>query len=278
MSAADQLYLVAGKYVSALDARGEIMDEFALSEAGQCLAVTPDNEILVGLRDHVECFDRKGSRRATWETPGRKAWLTSIAVSANHAFVADAGHRLIWKYDRSGKLVGRFGEKDRARNIPGFIVPSPFFDVELSRDGLLRVTNPGRHRVEGYTVDGDFEFAWGKPSGAIEGFCGCCNPINLALLSDGRYVTCEKGLPRVKVYRETGELESVVAGPESFPENVKACSGGPGSDCTKGGLDAVVDSAGKVYILDLASRDVRIMARRPVAPAAEDGRPDASSS
>jgi hypothetical protein len=30
---------------------------------------------------------------------------------------------------------------------------------------------------------------------------GCCNPACFALLSDGRIVTVEKGVPRIKVFR-----------------------------------------------------------------------------
>jgi hypothetical protein len=166
---------------------------------------------------------------------------------------------LLLRYDRSGKLVSRLGERNKERNIPGFIVPSPFFAVRLAKDGLLRVTNPGRHRVEAYTTNGDFEQAWGKPGAAIENFCGCCNPTNLALLSDGRVVTFEKGIPRVKVHGADGAFESVVAGAESFAENARVC--GP-NDCTLGGLDGVTDDAGRIYILDFVAGNVRVMERK----------------
>ena len=164
------------------------------------------------------------------------------------------------RYDHSGVLKGRIGEKNKDRNIPGFIVPSPFFDVKIAADGLLRVTNPGRHCVEAYTVEGDLEFSWGKPGAAIENFCGCCNPVNLAPLADGRMVTFEKGIPRVKVYGTDGAFECVVAGTESFAENAKVC--GP-SDCTLGGLAGAVDARGRIYILDLVAAEVRIMERNP---------------
>jgi hypothetical protein len=235
---------------------GERGLEIALAEPSRCCAVEKDGTIYLGVRDHIEVFDAKGQRKLTWDSPGKKAWLTGIAVTEKEVFVADAGNRVVLRYDKSGKLLHRLGEKDKERNIPGFIIPSPFFDVEIARDGLLRVSNPGRHRVELYTADGDFEGAWGTVSMGITGFCGCCNPINLALLPDGRFVTCEKGLPRVKVYSATGEFESVVAGVESFVENGKAC--GP-ADCTAGGLDAAVDAQGRIYILDLVTGDVRVM-------------------
>lgn len=252
----DTLYICAGNYVTAMSPAGQRGLEIALIGPACCVAVEKSGEVFVGLRDHVEVFDAKGQRKATWGSPGKKAWLTGIALTEKDVFVADAGGRVLLRYDKSGKVVRRIGERDNSRNIPGFVMPSPFLDVEIAGDGLLRVNNPGRHRVEMYTADGDFEGAWGRPTAAIEGFCGCCNPINLALLPDGRFVTCEKGLPRVKIYNAAGEFESVVAGVETFAENGKAC--GP-SDCTAGGLDAVVDSQGRICILDFVTGDVRVM-------------------
>jgi len=125
---------------------------------------------------------------------------------------------------------------------------------------LLRVNNPGRHQVEAYTFDGELEGTWGKPSIATEGFCGCCNPIALTVLPDGRIVTCEKGIPRVKVYDASGEFESVVAGVESFPENAHACT--DLNDCIHGGIDAAVDSDGRIYILDIVTSEVLVMKRK----------------
>lgn len=255
----DTLYLCSGNYLTAMSRAGERGLEIALAEPSRCAAVAKDGTIYLGLRDHIEVFDAKGVRKATWESPGKKSWFTGIAATENDVYAADAGNRVILRYDKSGKLVRRIGEKDKERNIPGFIIPSPFFDVEIARDGLLRVNNPGRHRLELYTPEGDFEGSWGSASMGIKGFCGCCNPINLALLPDGRLVTCEKGLPRVKVYSADGQFESVVAGVESFVENGKAC--GP-ADCTAGGLDAVVDAQGLIYILDLVTGDVRVMKRK----------------
>lgn len=255
----DTVYVCAGNYLTAHQPTGETKFEFATSEPSRCCAVAPDNTIFLGLRDHIEVFNAKGQRQATWESAGKKAWLTGVAVGERDVFAADAGNRAILRYDKSGKFISHIGVKDKERNIPGFIIPSPFFDVELSRDGLLRVNNPGRHRMELYTPDGDVEGSWGITSMGIAGFCGCCNPINFALLPDGKYVTCEKGLPRVKIYSATGEFESVVAGVETFSENARAC--GP-SDCTAGGLDAAVDSQGRIYILDIVTGDIRVMQRK----------------
>jgi len=163
--------------------------------------------------------------------------------------VADAGNRVVVRYDTQGKLLGRIGRRDRERNIPGILVPSPYFDVAVGTEGLLWVTNPGRLRMEAYTFDGDLEVSWGTSSFAIDGFCGCCNPTHFALFRDGRVVTSEKGLPRVKLYDEAGRFKSVVAAPKSF-------------DIEARGLDLGVDSAERVLVLDPSASQVRIFTRK----------------
>jgi hypothetical protein len=258
MNGDGQLVVGAGKHVNTLKSDGTPVFELELSEECRCLAAA-GNELYVGFRTHVEVYARAGQRKAAWGSLGSRAYLTGVAVGENDLFIADAGQRVLLRYDRSGKLLKRIGEKNAERNIPGFIVPSPFFAVTLAKDGLLRVTNPGRHRVEIYTADGDFELAWGKPGAAIENFCGCCNPIHLAMLNDGRSVTLEKGIPRVKVYAADGTFESVVAGAESFSENAKVC--GP-HDCTVGGLAGAVDTEGRIYILDFVANNIRVMERK----------------
>jgi hypothetical protein len=268
--------IAAGKHITALDTTGVLRSEIALGAPARALAVAADGPLYVSLRDHIEVrpslstlnsppsavlLRRTGqlSTSDTWPSPADRTWITGLAVGANDLFAADAGNRVIWHYDRSGKLLGRLGQKDPARNIPGLVVPSPFFDIELGSDGLLRAANPGRHQIEYYTRDGALELAWGKPSMALEGFCGCCNPINLALLPDGRVVTCEKGLPRVKVYNARGALEALVAGPECFPHNT-ATAAPDRPEGIWGGLDVAADARGRIYILDWASGAIRVMA------------------
>jgi hypothetical protein len=255
----EHLLVGAGKSVTEYALDGTKVSQFAVGSEIRCLAASKDGLIYVGLRDHIEIYDGKGQRRGTWESPGKKAYLTGVAVGDSDVFVADAGQRVVIRYDLSGNIKGRIGEKRKDGKATGFIVPSPFFDVEIAADGLLRVTNPGRHCVEAYTFGGDMEFSWGKAGAGIESFCGCCNPINLALLRDGTVITFEKGIPRVKVFSSQGSFEGVVAGAESCVENAKAC--GP-DDCTLGGLDGVGDSKGRIHILDLVAGNVRTMERK----------------
>jgi len=214
------------------------------------------------MKDHVEVYDRQGKRLATWQGLGDDAVLTSIAVSKNDVFVADAGNRIVLRYDTTGKLINRIGEKDQQRNIPGFVIPSPYFDLAVARDGLLRVTSPGRHHIEAYTFDGDLEFWWGQFSSSIEGFCGCCNPVNFAILEDDSFVTCEKGLVRVKIYDPAGTFVGVVAGPEQLVEGGASGVSEFGAGSQSGGFDVAVDGDGRIFVLDTIKNIVRIFTRK----------------
>ena len=263
-----RLYIAASKVVCVLDPQGARLQDIACPAAPRSVGVAEDGTVFVGVRDHVEVFDRKGQRTVAWEAPAGRPFLTGIAVGKNDVFVADAGNRVVLRYDHSGKLRGRIGEKNAQKNVPGLVVPSPCLDVEIAPDGLLRVNNPGRHRVEAYTFDGDLESHWGRASMAIDGFCGCCNPVNVAMLKDGSCVTFEKGLPRVKVYTADGQFDGVVAGPSQFSDTSRAPAGTGPDDKVHFAIDGVVDAQGRVLVLDLISGGGQVFQRKADAPAA----------
>ena len=259
----DGRILVAGdKAIRIFDRSGNLQRVIEVAGEPRCLTVAPDGNIYAGLGDHVEVFDGGGRRLASWDPLGEEAVLTSIAVHRDSVFVADAGHRVVLHYDHAGELLDHIGEKDPDRNIPGFVVPGPHMDVAVPRDGLLRVSNPGRHRIEAYTTDGDLEFWWGQPSADIERFCGCCNPVNFALLPKDGFVTSEKGLVRVKVYNSDGGFVGVVAGHNDLTGGVQAKICETPEQCQGAGLDVAADADGRVYILDPEKNVIRIFARK----------------
>ncbi len=269
VGAGDQLCVAGDSAVNFFDSSGRKTGEWKLPAPVGALAEGPDGSQFVCFKDHVEILDANGKVKARWDSPGEKVTLTSIALAKGHVFVADAGGRVVLHYDASGKLLGRIGQADPGRNIPGFIVPSPYFDVAVGPDGLLWAANTGRRLVEAYTFQGDRELWWGESSPAIEGFSGCCNPANFAILPGGGFVTAEKGLPRVKIYDSAGRFVGVVAGPEQLGEAGAPCVGEGGAECTGHAMDVAVDSAGRVFVLDPYTREVRIFTRKP-APATRD--------
>lgn len=260
---ADGQILVAGdKAIRVFSNSGSLQRIIEVTGEPRCLTVAGDGKMYVGVEDHVEVWDGGGRRLASWDPLGEEAVLTSIVKYKDSVFVADAGHRVVLHYDLSGNLIDHIGEKDADRNIPGFVIPGPHMDVVVSRDGLLRVSSPGRHRIEAYTLDGDLEFWWGEPSANIEGFCGCCNPVNFALLPDHGFVTSEKGLVRVKVYNSDGGFVGVVAGHEQLTDGVQAKICDTPEECQGAGLDVAADADGRIYILDPPEDVIRIFARK----------------
>jgi hypothetical protein len=271
----ESIYVAGDKAIRSFSESGQMLAEIDLTDTPRCLTAANDGKIYIGMKDHIEVYacpdpresgGRNGQRKrlASWQSLGDNAVLTSIAVSKNDVFVADAGNRIVLHYDTTGKLINRIGEKDPQRNTPGFVIPSPYFDLAVGRDGLLRAANPGLHRVEAYTFDGDLEFWWGKFSSALEGFCGCCNPVNFALLEDGSFITCEKGLVRVKIYNPEGAFVGVVAGPEQLVEGGASHICMLPGQCQAGGFDVAVDSGGRVLVLDTMKSTVRVFTRKEI--------------
>jgi hypothetical protein len=251
------IYAAGDNAIRKFSESGDLLGEINLADAPQCLAAVDDGKIYIGMKDHVQVYDGGGKRLGRWPSLGDDAVLTSIAVSKNDVFVADAGNRIVHHFDTTGKLIKRIGGKDKDKNIPGFVVPSPYFDLAVGHDGLLRVTNPGNHRIEAYTREGDLEFWWGTFSSEVEGFCGCCNPINFAILPDESFVTCEKGLARIKIYDPEGTFVCVVAGPEQLLEGgvSRVSVFGPGAQA--GAFDLSADGRGRIFVLDTIMNTVR---------------------
>lgn len=115
----------------------------------------------------------------------------------------------------------------------------------IGRQGELWAVNTGRHALEAYNSKGEQISTWERTSMSIEGFSGCCNPSSIAMLSDGSFVTAEKGLERVKIHLPSGDFKSVVAAPELFEEGTV-------------GIDLAVDSNDRILVLDPAKKMVRI--------------------
>jgi hypothetical protein len=82
----------------------------------------------------------------------------------------------------------------------------------------------------------------------VEGFCGCCNPSSFARLPDGRFVTSEKGLVRIKVYDAKGKFLGLVAGHSQLVRKSQALPV----------YRVACDSAGRVLALDPTTGNIRI--------------------
>jgi hypothetical protein len=247
---ADDRIFVAGKNGCEIFGNdGKPSGKFAFDGIAGCIALDNKGKIYIGLQDHVEIFDLSGRLLKKWKNLPGESLLTSIAISDSGIFLADFGKKIVYRFDPEGRLINRIGEKDPQRKVPGFIIPSPYFDLAFDKQGKLWVANPGRHSLEQFSADGTLNSAWGEASMSIEGFCGCCNPSNFAFLADGSFVTSEKGIERIKVYSPKGVFSCVVAPPSSFVEGTR-------------GIDLAVDSRDRIIVLDPEKKQVRVFIKK----------------
>jgi hypothetical protein len=213
--------------------------------------------IYVGCGRHVSVFSDMGEPVNQWPDLGEKSVITAIAVTPRHVFVADAGQRIVLSFDPDGRELGRIGVADPDRKMPGFILPSPYFDLAAGSDEILWVVNPGMRRVESYSFSGELQSMWGRAGAGIADFFGCCNPAHLTVMPDGRFITSEKGIPRIKVYSETGEFQCVVAGPSELGVSASALVDARGDQAERV-FDVAVAQDGAILVLDTRQRTVRV--------------------
>ena len=257
-----RIYIAGDEKITIYTSGFSVQTEVELKGEPTCVEVETDGTMVVCVKSDVIFINPTGVEIDRWTIPADNAILTSVVMDNENVFVADAVNKLVWRLDHDGRVVGKIGQKDPDRNIPGIVIPSAYFDIASYPDGLLRVVNPGRHWIEAYTSDGDREWYWGTSGVNIKGFSGCCNPVALAVLPDGGFVTAEKGLVRVKVYDADGEFVGVVAGPDQlgWVAPLRVCK--TPEECKAKGFDVAVDKQGRIYVLDTLRNVVRIFEKK----------------
>ena len=245
----DNIYVAGDMSVLIYNSLGKNISKINLSGKARCISISPDNELFLGMEDHVEIYSTTGEKNSQWSQIDTNSVITSIAISDNFVYVADAGNRVVWQYNHNGKMISRIGDKNIENNIPSFVIPSAYFDLHLGYGDNIWAVNPGRHLFENFSSNGELNSIWGKTSQLIDGFCGCCNPSHFTIMANGSFITSEKGLPRVKEYNQEGKLKSVIAGPYDFDDGTV-------------NLDLAVDSQGRVIILDPTRKKIRFFERK----------------
>lgn len=221
-----------------LDGAGGLSKTVELSDEPKCVAEGPDGEIAVGIGGRVEIFDASGAFIKKTRSFNEKSALGSVAFWNGAWFAADYGNRTVLRYDADGAPSIWLPED------ADIIIRSPYFDITPSASGGLWVVNPGRHRLDDYDKDAKVESFWGGAGMSETKFCGCCNPIHIAVTEKGDVLTAEKGLPRVKLYRPDGLFAATVAGSGDFDEGTV-------------GLVPAAGPCGAVFVLDPERRQIR---------------------
>ncbi len=240
----DHIFVLGNNKLVGFDKQKRPILEFDVADGAHSLGISGEGKFYVGYERHVEVYDKRGEKLAVWDSLSKYSMFSSIAVNDDYVYVSDAGKAVLHKYDKSGAYQLTIAKKDSTKGIPGCILPSRYFDVTVA-DNQIWLVNSGRHFVENYTEDGNLRSYWGISSMKVEGFSGCCNPSNIAVLPNGYFVTSEKGIPRVKIYDSAGNYKCMVAGAENFTHE-------------SFGRDIAVNSSSDVLILDSPHNKLRI--------------------
>ncbi len=198
------------------------------------------HHIHIGPDDTVYLVDRDSHMVLAYDTVGELMWSlgtrdeAALQAPFNHPadvciapsgeiFVADGyGNSSVHRFSADGELIGSFGRPGRG---PGeFVVPH---SVRVSRDDRVYVADRENHRVQVFTVDGEFLTEW------TDFKC----PMGVHIdANDVVYVTDQ--IPRISLYTLDGEL---LARGRTF----------------EGMHQVYTDSQGSIYGIDTANERVQ---------------------
>lgn len=243
----NKLYITGKDNLICFDLKGNILLDKVLPSLALCVKATPER-VYVGCARQILTVNEQDAGVSVFAVLNDSSLITSIDVSGDKIFAADAGKRVVYRLNRNGEKELVIEGKSESDALHGFILPSPNFDLAFNGFGELWIANPGKHVLENYTMEGRLREWWGKASSNLEGFSGCCNPANFAFLPNGNFITSEKGVVRIKEYKPSGALVGVVAPPSLFGDEIYS-------------PDLTTDETGKIYVLDKEKKMVRIFER-----------------
>jgi len=241
----DRIYALGDGEVRIFEPDGTFLRGYKVLPDATCLAAGNDGRVVVGAPGRVEFYDSEGRHTGGFAAGAKDGpvAVTKVKMFGKEVLVADVAARIIRRYDMKGVQLGLIGT---ANKTGSFMLPNKWLDFDVDAKGVVRATDTGRHQVSAWTLDGSRLGAFGKfgmqdPAD----FVGCCNPVNLALAPDGKVVTGEKMVARVKVYEPEGEKLLAVIGSENFDPK-----------CTN--IHLAVDSKGRILAADPVRREVQI--------------------
>jgi hypothetical protein len=239
----DAVYALGDGEIRVFGAGGAILRAWKVPEKTACLSVAPDGRVYVGSPGRIDIYDAAGVWVRRFRAgDNRPADITAVRAVGDAVLVADAGARVIRRYDTSGVERGRIGDRNKTG---GFMLPNKSLDFDVGPDGTVHATDTGRHQVTSWKLDGTPAGAFGR-FGVLrpEDFVGCCNPVNVAVAPDGSLVTAEKVAARVKVFAPDRTLLAVIGAGHFDP----ACRH----------INLAVDSKGRILAADPERRIITI--------------------
>ena len=231
------IYVALSDKLSIFDLSGKYQRDFVINENVRDIVVELRNgkrpvstTIYLLYPTQIDLYDFNGQKKEEWKACSTHADYCSLTATEDYIFVTDAENKHICQYDKQGKFV-RF-----IKSPEGFIIPSYSFGITNIHDTIY-CSNSGRHKIESYTLDGEFIASFGKRGVQAGAFVGCCNPVYLAKSYDGHILTSEKGNPRISCYGRNGKFRTILfddnmlgGGIDAYPmrvsgENIYIASG-----------------------------------------------------
>lgn len=198
----DQIVVGTSNNIYRYGINGELQGNFSVRSGLRDVAVYNDKLYLL-FPSRIEVYDRQGEPIKEWEACSDDADYCQLTVLKEGVFVTDAAAKNICQYKPDGTLA-RF-----IKSPNGFVVPSYSFGI-TNFNGHVFCSNPGRHIVEQYTVNGEYVASFGKSGMGAGEFSGCCNPVQIIATEKGELLTSEKGLPRISCYGSDGTFHSIL--------------------------------------------------------------------
>lgn len=198
----DKLVVAVPNYIYIYDAAGTVLHSFSVAGTVRDIAVADDLIYLLH-PTRLEIYTMTGELVRDWEACSEESDYCSLAVASDCVFATDAANKNICRYTTDGGFVAFI------QSPVGFVVPSYAFGITVI-EGVVYCSNPGRHLVESYSLNGDYIAAFGKTGTEAGAFSGCCNPVHLSATAAGQVITSEKGIPRVSCYSREGRFQGVL--------------------------------------------------------------------
>ena len=196
------IYIAQSDKVSVYDLSGKLQRDFVIKKDVRDMVVE-DSRIYLLYPAEIEVLTLEGEKVAGWEARRNNSDYCSMALSSEYIFVTDAANKHICKYTKEGEYLAII------LSPHGFIIPSYSFGIVNIGDTIY-CSNSGRHKIESYTLEGQYIASFGKSGTEAGSFAGCCNPVYLAATQHGDIITSEKGNPRISCYSRTGEFRGIL--------------------------------------------------------------------
>jgi len=250
------VWVCGDKRVLQFDKTGKLMWSKDLQDTPHAV-VSYDQNVIIAYKDALEALNMEGAQLWRKGPLEGKTYFTALAAYEGNLYAADAGQRNIVVCQLSDQKLSRFGDKDEAKGNPGFVVPSGYFDMKITDQGLFHIANPGRLRVETWSFDGMFQGSWGQAGMALGRFCGCCNPVFFDVFPNGSFVTSEKGLSRVCIFNPDGSLKGMAMSSDELVQDPVKMKQARNQNAAGVGFDVLVQEDGSLLICDPVMNEIR---------------------